>query len=391
MVDSATGKSAFRRADLTLSTDYVAPHCEAGEALVEIWREVLDIDKVGLNDDFFEIGGDSLGAAIIAGSVESRFDCRFSPSQLIELSTIAAQLAHISKQRGLAGDMPSNMTVFHGEGGLDPLFILHGSRGFTLYDRSFLDGMDKRRPVIFIEAVGLDGRQEVPPSVEGIAELYLEQIRQVRGDRPWHLAANCGGSLIALEMCRQLRQQGRAMPPLILMDPVSHLFQNLEPTGLRRWKRIAGRILFPVAARQRFREWRGQLGLGGRDAFEQTLERDAGMQALLEKRIHQRAAGSEVPLLDSNVPYQAEAMHRVLKSLHRAHREHVPVVWDGDVYIVVSRPRAGGISFIRTVLPKARFRVLPYVHKQLFREGIGDLLQFLDDALHQRDEPGMFE
>ncbi len=71
-----------------LLNSFVAPRNEVEEKLADIWKQVLRVERVGVNDNFFELGGDSiLSLQIIARA--SRVGLRIAPKQLFEFPTIA--------------------------------------------------------------------------------------------------------------------------------------------------------------------------------------------------------------------------------------------------------------------------------------------------------------
>ena len=57
------------RDGLGLTNEYTAPESKAERQLAEIWREALNFDRIGVDDDFFDLGGDSVGAVTIAAAV----------------------------------------------------------------------------------------------------------------------------------------------------------------------------------------------------------------------------------------------------------------------------------------------------------------------------------
>ncbi|MCX8130968.1 MAG: AMP-binding protein, partial [Clostridia bacterium] len=89
-------------ANINTGTEYQAPTNRAEEVLAGIWQEVLDVERVGINDDFFELGGNSLSAIkMIAKSGE--YGLSISLSQVFKYRTIAELFSNIdSKSIGLA-------------------------------------------------------------------------------------------------------------------------------------------------------------------------------------------------------------------------------------------------------------------------------------------------
>jgi acyl carrier protein len=68
---------------------YVAPRTETERRLEGIWREVLNMDRVGIEDDFNDLGGDSFLAAIIFGEIEEVFAITIPMATLLVAPTIA--------------------------------------------------------------------------------------------------------------------------------------------------------------------------------------------------------------------------------------------------------------------------------------------------------------
>jgi acyl-coenzyme A synthetase/AMP-(fatty) acid ligase/ubiquinone/menaquinone biosynthesis C-methylase UbiE/acyl carrier protein len=62
-----------------LDTPFIAPRTDLEQQLADIWAELLDLDEVGVADNFFDLGGDSLLAMRIMVKVEDEFGCRLSP------------------------------------------------------------------------------------------------------------------------------------------------------------------------------------------------------------------------------------------------------------------------------------------------------------------------
>ena len=70
-------------------SSYVAPGNEMEESLASIWKEVLELDKVGVHDNFFRIGGDSIMAIRLISKINKKFDVIITIAQLYEFNTIA--------------------------------------------------------------------------------------------------------------------------------------------------------------------------------------------------------------------------------------------------------------------------------------------------------------
>ena len=71
-----------------IATEYVAPRGEVEQAIAEVWQDVLGIDKVGIYDNFFDLGGDSIISLQVVGRLKNR-DYLIRPKDIFEHQTIA--------------------------------------------------------------------------------------------------------------------------------------------------------------------------------------------------------------------------------------------------------------------------------------------------------------
>ncbi|EIC67541.1 non-ribosomal peptide synthetase [Mycobacteroides abscessus] len=76
-------------ADLTRGTEYQPPQTETEQALAAIWAKVLKLDRVGVNDRFFDIGGESLRAMQVTTATTRMFGVKLAVRQLFEAATVA--------------------------------------------------------------------------------------------------------------------------------------------------------------------------------------------------------------------------------------------------------------------------------------------------------------
>lgn len=96
--------------------------------------------------------------------------------------------------------------------------MVHGGKGFAFFKSTFLDIVGEERSIYLFQAPGLDGRTPLE-SVEEVvtlgdfATLYVDAMRTVQQSGPYHIAAMCAGSFIALEMCNQLEKSRPSGPP----------------------------------------------------------------------------------------------------------------------------------------------------------------------------------
>jgi amino acid adenylation domain-containing protein len=84
------------------STAYVEPQTELEKTIVQCWRELLNVEKIGLNDDFFDLGGHSLMAAQFLSRLRDRTEVEVSLKTFFEASTVAGVAKSVSAVRWVA-------------------------------------------------------------------------------------------------------------------------------------------------------------------------------------------------------------------------------------------------------------------------------------------------
>jgi acyl-CoA synthetase (AMP-forming)/AMP-acid ligase II/thioesterase domain-containing protein/acyl carrier protein len=194
--------------------------------LSTIWREVLGLTAVGIQDDFFALGGYSLLAMSLIARVEKEFHCSLPLRTLYEFPTIErlAGYLRLGKQTGTW----SRLIPLNTGGSKPPFFLLHGAE--RLGRRIGVD-----RPVYALRPHGFDG-QRAPSTVEEMAADYLREIRTVQSAGPYYLGGYSFGGLVALELAQQLTAQSQEVKLLILLDPTTPTNCRTEPAAGGREK-----------------------------------------------------------------------------------------------------------------------------------------------------------
>lgn len=218
-----TANGKIDRGQLPTTTAYqlaerVPPRTERERTLLDIWRAVLGI-AVGIEDDFFEIGGDSLLAATLADELGKRFDRTVYTSMVHGYRTVAAQAALLD--RVAPSGLPRRICEFRAEGTRPPLFFVHPSMaGAELY-RRMLPWLDPDQPFYGIESFNRDHLSTPETDLRSLARRYVGDVRDIRPTGPYLLGGYSAGGNIAYEMAHQLRAAGETVAGLYLIDSVA--------------------------------------------------------------------------------------------------------------------------------------------------------------------------
>ncbi len=238
----ATGKISRQALSARFASRHAAtppPAAPLEIVIAELWRRTLGRDDIGLDDDFFEIGGDSLQATEMLLELEETTRYRIAPSQLraeLTIRQLCELLAGAASGRG--EPMTQVRAGEHNGEGADshaPLFLCHGDfLGWGYYGHRLAGLLDGDGPVYLLHS--LIDRAHGIESIEQMVARYLPAIEQVAPTGPLRLAGYCHGGLAALETARHLERAGRVVETVALIDTYS---LNARP-ALRALQRLAG-------------------------------------------------------------------------------------------------------------------------------------------------------
>ncbi|MGQ0456801.1 MAG: type I polyketide synthase [Hyphomicrobium sp.] len=223
--------SSFERPDI--DSDFVEPSTDIERALAGFWAELLGIKKIGVNDNFFDIGGHSLIAVRLFRMIKKAYSVEFPISVLLEAPTIAQCAAMIETSNGNAANAAGEATPIaavqprfthvvpiHSGKRLQepPFFICSGMFGNILNLRHLGLQIGQDRPVYGLQARGLYGDQAPHETFEEMARDYLAEVREVQPRGPYLIGGFSGGGLVAYEMAHQLNAAGEEAALVVMLD-----------------------------------------------------------------------------------------------------------------------------------------------------------------------------
>lgn len=200
--------------------------------LVRIWESVLKVRPLGIHDDYFALGGHSLGAVALFGRMREMLGRDLPLSTLLSAPTIAQQ-AELLRQEGWSPDWSSLVPLQPG-GSNPPFFCMHAVGGNVLSLRHLARHLGPDQPFYALQSQGLDGKETVPTTVEEMAAYYIDEMRTVQPHGPYLLGGQSSGGLVAFEVARQLRAAGEAVALLALIDSYAPLPQSGSAAGRTR-------------------------------------------------------------------------------------------------------------------------------------------------------------
>jgi len=202
--------------DRTSEVAYAPPVTETEMAMEILWRQVLQVDRIGIHDDFFALGGHSLAVMRLISLCNSQFKASLALRSLFDNPTIA--------QLSRAIDTNSNSTLhpslvsLRSTGNRTPLFCVHPAGGAVLRYVPLTNALNPDQPVYGLQARALLENEPLGVSMEEMAADYITAIQSIQPKGPYQLLGWSSGGMLCYEMAQQLGRAGETVSFLGLMD-----------------------------------------------------------------------------------------------------------------------------------------------------------------------------
>jgi acyl transferase domain-containing protein/thioesterase domain-containing protein len=358
------------------------PRDEIEQRLAGVWSELLGVERVGLHDAFFDLGGHSLIAVRLFARIRKMWGVDLPLATLFGAPTLEALAAAVRTRLGLTlevgggtGAAPaaalapvgwSPIVLIKKGGSRQPFFCVHGAGGNLLNFRDFSERLSPEQPVYGLEARGVDGQLPPAQSIEEMAELYLEALRRQQATGPYLLGGYSGGGVVALEMAQRLVAAGERVNEVVLLDTFhpgtsgrdvswrDH-FDGMVGEG---WPYLRRHLEFQV---QRYFVWARQ-----------------------DRRLRRHLGRGEA------VPHELREWHLATTFLE-ALKKYVPAPYQGRVTLFRAQEVARAYDHVGarlgwsdTLLPKLELFEVPGGHDSLVREpNVRVLASGLDEVLRR--------
>ncbi len=199
-----------------LAGAYISPESPVEKLLAEIWTEVLGVERVGIQDNFFDLGGHSLLSVRLFVRIREVFDVNLPLNSLFRNPTIEYLAELINEQAGLK--TWSSLVEMQPYGSHQPFYCVHGLTGDTLWFENLIPYICPDQPLWGLQSQGLDGVQEPLLTIEEMASHYVDEIRRFQPNGPYYLGGYSFGGTIAYEMARQFSLQNQEVGLIAIID-----------------------------------------------------------------------------------------------------------------------------------------------------------------------------
>ncbi|MFE3071904.1 alpha/beta fold hydrolase [Streptomyces sp. NPDC059247] len=184
--------------------------------LQDIWSTTLK-REVGADDNFFEAGGDSLSALVVVEQINQRLGWRINMGDLLRFQTIAGLAAEKAQPQAANSERALIRMSDGGDG--TPLVFVHAGHGMVDGYGRLVRELGTGRPCYGLQSPLLtEGAENVPDSIQGLAEHYADLLQDEFGDDEFHLLGSCAGGAICVELGRIAADRGLGVGRTVVVD-----------------------------------------------------------------------------------------------------------------------------------------------------------------------------
>ena len=301
----------------SLNQRFVAPRSDTEKDIAAIWGEILNVQQVGLHDDFFELGGDSILAIVLPMLIEEKIGIKLSDASVLQARTVCQLAQRIDKTEAMRC-----VLAIQPKGLMRPFFCIHAHTGRVLEYRELADMLGENQPFYAVQPKGHDGNEPPLSSIEAMAAHYIKEIRTIQPSGPYSIGGYCLGGLIAYEIARQIRVDEQENNLIVMIDtecPRGGIMRRLSPRKhMHKISRLAPKEKIPYICTK--------LKRFAKRTSESLWTRVA---ALSDDR-----QGAD---LEQRFPWGSEPTD-IQRAIDAAQKRYKPKSYDGDVTLICVEP-----------------------------------------------------
>ncbi len=194
--------------------DIVEPRTPIEETLVTVFKEVLKLDSASIHDNFFDLGGSSLQILQVIDRLHKR-GVSLDPAEMFRNPTVSKLAGVVGARVADTGEDSGTIVVMQQHGANPPLFLVHSMPGDLLGYGDLVQDLGIDQPVYGIHGLGPIRADQ---SIVEMAQKYASRLAAFKPTGTIHLGGWCFGATVALEMATILRDAGRQVGLVVLIE-----------------------------------------------------------------------------------------------------------------------------------------------------------------------------
>ncbi|SDZ10060.1 non-ribosomal peptide synthetase [Thermoactinomyces sp. DSM 45892] len=204
------------------------PRTPQEEILCDLFMEVLDLPRVGMDDSFFELGGHSLLAVRLMTRIRESLGIEINIGHLFTAPTVAGLAESLAM--GSSHNPLEVLLPLRENGTRHPLFCVHPAGGLSWCYAGLMTTLGMDYPIYGLQARGIARKDVMPRSIEEMAADYIQHMKEIQPEGPYYLLGWSLGGNVIHAMATQLQRQGDEVALVAMLDAYPSHFLPIKNT-----------------------------------------------------------------------------------------------------------------------------------------------------------------
>ena len=217
----------------TVPSGAASPETPTEVTLAPLFATALGREDIGVDDNFFALGGDSLKATLLIVKIGEALAVDLTIASIFKSPTVRTLAQALDAEKTTDSPAATAVLLTLQDGDKPGLYCIHPGPGLGWPYAALIRYLPPDQPLYAVQARGLDGIETVPDSLDAMAADYAAQIvaHQPRG--PYHILGWSSGGPIAHAVATALQAEGREIGLLASIDgyPASPFYGASTPSG----------------------------------------------------------------------------------------------------------------------------------------------------------------
>ncbi len=215
--DSSTSQVKTERENICIKTHFAPSTSKTESQLINLWEEILHINPIGINDNFFDLGGHSLKSIKLLEKINGLFNKKLPASQLYltptikELATTVMNQKDLNKNSILVPLKISNIKT-------PCIFICHPIIGLANCFDPIIKHYDLPFSLYALQDPSIDHNKMIYNSLNHMAQDYWSAIKKIQPQGPYYLIGYSFGGNVLHEMAHLIHQEQQEIALLAFID-----------------------------------------------------------------------------------------------------------------------------------------------------------------------------
>ncbi|MCR8966025.1 non-ribosomal peptide synthetase [Brevibacillus laterosporus] len=216
--------------------------------IVQIWKDVLKLEEIYIQDDFFEIGGSSINIIQVANRIKQELAVEVTFADLMVYKTVLELSEYLAQKENNGRQFKNVFKINKGKSDKN-IFIVHGAGGDIFLYRDLAKLLEDEYNVYGIQPKGLNGEEPFSSSYYEMMHDYINEIRTIQGEGPYIIAGYCTGGIVSYDLVNILELQGDKVTALLELDHEAYIRKGIYRSfvhvnsmiigAIETWRRIS--------------------------------------------------------------------------------------------------------------------------------------------------------